>query len=122
MRYEKFITAIYGDTWKETTESKDGGYSIAMVIAFIKGALPNLKELSAVLNVQDKELAPAFNRLITSGIFSPKFNAKADPELLGKGFSIKPDCRVSEWKEEHAYASAWANIAAIGSGLIIRNY
>lgn len=123
MKFDKFVETVCGQNWREASrEDLEGGYAIAMLISFMKGTSPTLKDLARNIGLSERDIETPYNRLFQSGVFLEQFGAKSDPELLGKTFNNKKDCRVAEWKQDQAYLNAWGHIAAIGSGTIFRNY
>jgi len=123
MKFEKFVETICGLNWREVSkEDLEGGYAVAILVAFIKGASPTIKDIARNIGLSEKDIEAPYNRLLNSGIFSDDFSAKSDPELIGKTFNNKKDCRDVNWTQDQAYSNAWGHISAIGSGAIVRDY
>jgi hypothetical protein len=123
MKFEKFVETVCGQNWREVSKDDlDGGYAVAIFVSFIKGTPPTLKELARNIGLSERDIETPYNRLFQSGVFSDKFNARNDPELIGRTFNNKKDCRIIEWTQDQAYLNAWGHIAAVGSGAIFREY
>jgi hypothetical protein len=124
MKYEDVVESVCGNSWnKSSIEEMQGGYGVAMMIAFMKGEAPVLNGLSRAIDVNKRDLDLPYQRLLMTGMFSKNFDAKGDLELLGKGFSATAIYIKDKkfWVEDGAYRNAWAHVAAIASGFIDRN-
>jgi hypothetical protein len=112
MKYENNVKEICGDNWRETdSNERDGGYGVAMMIAFLNGARPNLDDFSRHLKVEISEIETAYRRLQSNGVFTPSYNAKNDPVLLGE-HDIEPI----------EIRAAWAIVAGQASGFVGQGY
>lgn len=124
MKYEDIINDICGDEWLfDSSESINGGYGVAMMLAFLEGVAPKIDIFSRDLQIPKELLLDSYNNLLKSGMFSKNFNAKNDPVLKGLKFSVDSNYRVEErlWTIEKASVNAWCHIAAVASGVIDRN-
>ena len=101
------VREICGENWLD--EEKDGGYGVAMVYAYIKGCRPLLNDLAKYLSLPCDELNKPFIRLEAGGIFSKKFDARHDLQLLKK-------CGNNKTQQEEWGQRAWAFVAGIASG------
>ena len=107
MRYEDTVRKICGDNWKTVNkEERDGGYGVAIMIAFLRGCRPSISELANHLEVEHDEIVAPYTRLSYNGVFYRDWGAKNDAGLLGES----PD-----W---HDHEIAWSHIAAVSGGLI----
>ena len=124
MKYEKLVAEICGDNWARASyEEQEGGYGVAMLVAFMEGTNPSMPELAKAINVPISDrISRAYDRMLRSGLFSSGFDAKNDKELNGVGFSSDYDGRVARWSNKSASKHAWCNVAGIASGFIIRYY
>jgi hypothetical protein len=124
MKYEKLVSEICGDNWTRASfEEQEGGYGVAMLMAFIEGATPSLPELAKALNIPISErVSKAYDRMVRSGLFSIGFNARKDKELNGIGFCSDRDGRIPTWSNKDASKSAWCQVAAVASGILYRYY
>lgn len=106
MKYEDLVKKICGDNWRSTAqEEKDGGYAVAMGIAFINGVRPSPSDFSKHLGVSTDDIITAYQRMSRNGVFRDEFGMKSDPALLGN-------------KDSDEAARAWSHIAGMGSGFV----
>jgi len=116
MKYDDIVQTVCGKGWKTASqEEKNGGYGVAMVLAFLSGIKPDLNSFSNHLEVMSSELVTPFSRLANNDVFTSK--TSQDVELLGQGFSDTAE-RAASWKKDKAYTHAWCQIAAIASGIV----
>ena len=105
MRYEEAVRRICGENWRTVNiDEKDGGYGVALAIAFIKGTKPTVGDMCNHLGITPEEMLPAFNRLHRMGVFS-RFNLRKD-----KTYQLS----LSEDEAQRAFA----HIAGLAGGLI----
>jgi hypothetical protein len=105
MYHNDFVEMICGEGWNNNEADRNGGYGVAIVVAFIKGVKPELPAIASYLKLKEDELRPAFNNLFECGVFSTKFNAKKDNALLGRA----SDAEIK---------MAWGQISGLASSLI----
>lgn len=102
------------ETWDTgNSEERDLGYGVACMQAYLIGIKPTINDLSTYLEIDRRDMQPAFQRMLQCGLFSKAFNARGDNAL-----NIKPNKRKSLTE----ILCAWGNIAGIAAGLVIRNY
>lgn len=119
MEYEDIVQVICGKNWRsESEESKHGGYGVSMTIAFLKGATPDLANLSSHIKTPASELVKPFSRLLRGDVFNS--NTKKDLELIGVGINTTLLYDTKYWNKEKSYACAWGYIAAIAAGIVDR--
>ena len=121
MQYESIISDICGRDWRQASNlDYQGGLGVAIVLSYIKGIRPTIDEISKHLDIPVDDLYHPFQRLLYGGIFLKEFNARNDPELLGRGISdtvAKADCVT----RQELIRNAWCQIAGIASGIVYRN-
>lgn len=106
MRYEDMVRRVCGEDWRTVNpQEREGGYGVACVLGFIRGAKPTVGEMAGHLGITPDEIIVAMTRLNRNGIFTPRFNARKDPELA-KHLSQQDAQR------------AWSQIAAIAGGFL----
>jgi len=109
-QYNKIVSLICGENW-ETDEvpvdERDGGYGVAMCIAYLQGCSYRLFDLSDFLGVPPQNLEVAYKRLQINGLFSD------DCPLLDKDELLMSNAKTEE--EITACKKAWCNIAALAS-------
>jgi hypothetical protein len=106
MRYEDIVRKVCGDDWRTVSHSeREGGYGVACVLAFMRGAKPNIGDLANHLGVAADEIVPAYQRLNRSGAFSNRWNVKRDRAMQG---------HMSDEETQ----KTWAHIAAVAGGFI----
>lgn len=122
MKYNDIVRTICGARWREgCDEDQDGAIGVALMLAYLKGSSPRLKDLAEWLNIKEKNIQVPYDRLLQSGLFSNGFNARNDLELLGQSIREEVDS-LDSWREEQAIRNAWCHIAAIAAGVINRKY
>lgn len=122
MKYNDIVQTICGAKWYDgNKEEKEGALGVALMLAYLKGSSPCLKDLAKWLNVKEEILQNSYNRLLESGLFGKDFNARNDLELLGQS-KRKESVSVEEWKDQQAIQNAWCHIAAIAAGIIYRKF
>lgn len=122
MKYEDFITQrkLLGTEWKSDNESFESGLGIAIVCSYLANIKPTVEEMAKHLDVPTGVLATPFKRLLYSGIFSKKFNARQDLELLGRG--VNPSNSYTDLiNSNDIIRNAWCIIAGIAAGHIFRS-
>lgn len=122
MKYEDFITQrkLLGSEWKSDNESFEAGIGIAIVCSYLDNVKPTVEDISKHLDIPVGVLSVPFKRLLYSGVFSKKFNARQDLELLGKGINETnsyADCISAN----DLIRNAWCTIAGIAAGHIFRS-
>jgi hypothetical protein len=123
MLYNDIISDICGQNWEESKEDEYfGALGIAIMLSYMNGIKPSVKELSKHLGVKDSLISIPFQKLLSCGVFSKKFNAKADIELLGKGLNKSNSALRELYFSGKASRVAWSHIAGIAAGFIFRNY
>lgn len=122
MKYEDFITQrkLLGPEWKSDNESFEAGIGIAIVCSYLANVKPTVEEMSKHLDVPVAVLSVPFKRLLYSGVFSKKFNARQDVELLGKGINDTNSC-LDLISANDVVRNAWCIIAGISAGHIFRS-
>jgi hypothetical protein len=115
-----FVSVMCRENWEATTEEKNGGLGVACMQAYLNGIKPAVKELSEFLQVGPEDLEYPFQNLLQSGMFSKSFNARGDTSLNLDPKKNKRDKNAEEMLRD--MYCAWGHVAAISSGLIIRNY
>lgn len=107
MKYEDRVRKICGEDWNTISEQeKQGGYGVACLLAYMKGARPSLPEISKHLEVTADEISVPFVRLLRNGAFNrERWDSKNDRALLG------------EDGEASAHHS-WGFVAAVSSGFL----
>lgn len=115
-----FVEVMCRKNWEDTKEDYNGGLGVACMQAYINGVKPAIKELSEFLEVPPEELEYPFQNLLQSGMFSKSFNARGDLSLNLDHKKKKKEKDVDKVLRD-VYC-AWGHVAAIGSGLIVRNY
>jgi len=121
MQYESIISDICGRNWRSASEfDYQGGLGVAIVLSYLKGVKPTIDDMSKHLDIVTDDLYGPFQRLLYGGIFLKEFNARSDPELLGRGISesvAKAECI----EDKDLIRNAWCQVAGIASGIIYRN-
>ena len=108
MKYEAEIKNICGDDWKTVNDAeREGGYGVAMVIAYMRGTKPSLGEFSRHLGVNADELSKPFTRLMRNGVMgrNATWDVSNDTTLLGRNGD----------DEAHRL---WSFVAALSSGFL----
>lgn len=106
--YENIVKHVCGDDWNSANRSddeKDGGFGVAMILAFIRGTNSRLHDLAREINVPPYALEIAYKRLQINGLLSSRSWVLSDPLLYDNG--------------NHDYMSrvrAWSHIAGLASG------
>tara|TARA_Y100000310_G_C20031399_1_gene511969 strand:- start:24 stop:392 length:369 start_codon:yes stop_codon:yes gene_type:complete len=121
MRYGDIVEQVCGSSWRNTEAEKDGGYGVACMVAFLRGTNPSLRDLAAHLEVEPRRIKKAFIKMSSTGLFTDKFGARDNKELLGRGVSNSVQ-HMNCWTSDDAYRAAWCQVAAIASGFITRSY
>lgn len=122
MKYNDIVQTICGVRWHEgNEEEKEGALGVALILAYLKGSSPRLKDLATWLNVKESTLQKPYGRLLQAGLFGNEFDARNDPELLGQ--AIREEVvSIKDWRDKQAIQNAWCHIAAIASGVIHRKF
>ena len=116
---KKFVNFVCGKNWEEVSvEDKNGGYGVACMQAYINGVKPTTEDISSFLGTSKENVQYAFSQLLQSGMFSKAFNARGDASLNLK--IDKKDRKNESYIRD--VKCAWGHVAAIASGMIIRNY
>jgi hypothetical protein len=115
MKYDKEVRYVCGDDWRsQSQEERDGGFGVAMMVAYLQGASPNYEDIASSLGLSPREAAEAsipFRRLQVSGMFSDEFDALSDQALAGNASDV--DVRTA-WCQVAGTASGW-----LGTGTFI---
>jgi hypothetical protein len=107
MRYEDTVRKVCGETWKTVNKREmEGGYGVAIMIAFLRGCRPSITELAQHLEVPPEELVTPYTRLAHSSVFHKDWGARRDRALLGQADS----------REVHD--RAWAHVAGVAGGFL----
>ena len=107
MRYEDTVRKVCGDDWKTVSpHEKDGGYGVAIVIAFLRNCRPAISDLATHLEVPPDEIVTAYTRLAKNGVFQKTWGARKDSWLLG------------QTGDDGTHNFAWSHIAALAGGFI----
>ena len=102
------------ETWETgSQEERDMGFGVACMQAYLIGIKPMLGEFQSYLEVDAKDIQPAFQRMLQCGLFSKAFNARGDAAL-----NIKPNKK----KSITDIRCAWGHVAGLAMGIINRNY
>ena len=115
-----FVEVMCRKNWENTKEDFNGGLGVACMQAYLNGIKPAVKELSEFLQVVPGELEYSFQNLLQSGMFSKSFNARGDSSL-----NLDPKKKRKKKDADNMLRDmycAWGHVAAISSGLIVRNY
>ena len=110
MKYGEIVSSVCGENWRTVNQEEcEGGYGVACLLAFMKGADANAESLARHLGVAVEDIQASYSRLLRSGLFSEDFDAKHDKWLLGKCSNRQSEC-------------AWGHVAGIAAGLIYRSF
>ena len=108
MRYEDVVKTICGDNWRSLDkEEREGGYGVACLLAYMRGAEATVDKIASHLGVGVGEIQAAYSRLVQCGLFSKEFDARGDKWLRGEGNKRQNMC-------------AWGYISGISSGIVSR--
>jgi len=113
-KYEEIIKDICNveNIYKSSKEEKDGALGVAMVLSYIDGVSPSVKNMAHHLNLSPFLLEDAFNNLRVNGVFSSSFNVINDPVFKGQ------QRFQTEWvSRSHATELAWCHIAGLAAGI-----
>jgi hypothetical protein len=112
MKYENRVREICGDEWRTTeANERDGGYGVAIMVAYLNGARPTLDDMSRHLRVDIEEIEIAFRRLQANGVFLPDYDTRNDLAILEDNSVDPVEIRT-----------AWATIAGQASGFVGQGY
>lgn len=106
--YENVVKYVCGDDWNagyRSADDKDGGFGIAIVLAFVRGTNNKLHDFAREIDVPPYILEMAYKRLQVNGLLSPRSWVLTDPLLYDDG-NHDPMSRLR----------AWCQIAGIASG------
>jgi len=109
--YESIVRLVCGDNWSSSdisSDERDGGFGVAMILAYLRGTSARLQELSKVIGVPAYLLEMAYKRLQVNGLFSNRSWVLNDPLLRSE----------SRGDMDGMYSSlrAWCYIAGMSSG------
>lgn len=98
----------------DNSETAEGCFGVAMVMAYLSGVQPDIYSLSKYLGVAPFCLEIPYDRLRINGIFGSKYNAANDRVLLGE-----QDKGPNQYlpSANHEFEIAWGIIAGVASGL-----
>jgi hypothetical protein len=108
MKYESEIRRVCGEDWKTITqEERDGGYGIAILIAYMRGVKPSIGDLARHLGATPDELSRPYVRLMRNGALGRDeiWKVKDDQSLTGHNGDLE------------AYRS-WSFVAAVAGGFL----
>lgn len=98
------VRYVCGEKWFDgPQEEREGGYAVAIMSAYLDGCRPTIEDIADYLGLDEQEVSEIevpYRRMLVSGLFSPKFNARRDKALQSKD------------------DTAWCYIAGIGSGFV----
>lgn len=86
--YEQVVRVICGDDWAspdKTADERDGGFGVAIIMAYIDGVPCRLQDLSRALDTPPYLLEMAYKRLQMNGLFSSRSWVLNDQDLLSYG-------------------------------------
>ena len=109
--YSQIVSEVCTDRWSYSdtpADERDGGFGVAMTLAYLKGTRPTLTDFASVLRVPSYALEMAFKRLQMNGIFSPDSPVLNDDMLKGVDRRTRND--------QMSYYRAWCYIAGLASG------
>lgn len=107
--YENIVKHVCGDDWcsdNRSADEKDGGFGVAMILAFIRGTSSRLNDLAREINVPPYALDMAYKRLQINGLLSNRSWVLTDPLLCDYNSNHNPMSRLR----------AWSHIAGLSSG------
>jgi len=113
--YERIVRLVCGDDWcmqSKSPDEKDGGFGVAITLAFVKGTSPRLSDLSRELDVPHYILEMAYRRLQVNGLLSSRSWTLKDPYLTGR--------TVSSGEDQRRAMLNWCHVAAMSSGFLGR--
>lgn len=108
--YEQVVRVICGDNWANSEMSqddRDGGFGVAMILAYLQGVSPRLTDLSRTIDVPPYLLETAYRRLQINGLFSPRSFVLSDPLFHYEG---------NDPQTMYDALYAWCFIAGYASG------
>jgi hypothetical protein len=91
-------------------DERDGGYGIAICLAYLQGVSPKLNDLADAIGTPPYILEIAYKRLQINGIFSPECPLLDAREL--KMSQAQTEDEITQC------AKAWCHIAGLASGFI----
>lgn len=106
--YENVVKQVCGDDWcagYRSPDEKDGGFGIAIILAFLRGTNNKLHDFAREIDVPPYTLEMAYKRLQINGLLSGRSWVLTDP-LLFDGVRCDPMSRLR----------AWCHIAGLSSG------
>lgn len=113
--YDDVARYVCGDNWMNTDpDERDGGYGVAMTLAYMNGIPAKLGDMSAEVGVPPFVLETAFKRLQVNGIFCHR------SPLLDDSF-LRNEHDKSETSKIKTHV-AWCNIAGLASGFIGKGF
>jgi hypothetical protein len=111
--YDKIVRLICGDNWNTeevTPEERDGGYGVALCLAYLQRVGPRLGDLAEAIGCQPFVLDAAYRRLQINGGFCPTSRLLKDPTLFMNNVKSDDDYNRS--------MRSWCHIAALASGFL----
>lgn len=118
MKYELEIKKICGEDWKTVNDAeRDGGYGVAIVIAYLRGVKPTLSELSKHIGVAPDELSRAFSRLFKNKAIGKNetWNMKKDSYFT---YFAKNADDVKNLESNLDFFRNWSFVAAVAGGFL----
>jgi len=117
-KYESVVKDICLTTWRELQARRDpdalaeanGWVGVSCVIAFMKGVEPTPRAMVNHFGVLPDVVAIPMRRLIHHGVFTDRYNAKADKALMGQDVDLMTTKR------------AWCYIAGMASNFCGQAY
>lgn len=110
--YAQIVSDVCTDRWSYSdtpADERDGGFGVAMTLAYLNGTRPNLTDFASALRVPSYALEMAFKRLQMNGVFAPDSPILNDDTLKGVSNRRSRNDRM-------AYHRAWCHIAGLASG------
>lgn len=111
--FDKIVRLVCGDNWETqevSLDERDGGYGVALCLAYLQRPSTNLNELADIIGCHPRILDMAYRRLQFNGVLSQKSLILKDPDLLMNNANSDEDMMRS--------LKAWCHIAGLASGFI----
>lgn len=111
--YDKIVRLICGENWNTeqvTPEERDGGYGVALCLAYLQRVGPRLGDLAEAIGCQPFMLDAAYRRLQINGAFCSSSRLLRDSTLLMNNIRSDDDYNRS--------LRSWCHIAALASGFL----
>jgi hypothetical protein len=111
--YDKIVRLICGDNWNTDevpVEERDGGYGVAMCLAYMQRVNPRLNDFADAIGCAPFVLDAAYKRLQINGVFCNKSFLLRDDALLMDNIRSDDDYDRS--------MRAWCHLAGLASGFV----